>query len=172
MGIQWDLGGFRYVPCDMDERMSMNRFRFRGTAWNIAIDGAGPYASLEIDGAALPGTLQIPSELLGGSKLAVKRSAKPFARPTLLEAVDAELCGLKSSKTTLAFPRRRGGEHVRGRLLPGEAQADRQRQAAGLRLGRGQEHASLRPSARQGRLGGDNHNMRRAMTTGEFKDAM
>ncbi|MFA6717349.1 MAG: hypothetical protein WCS27_18355 [Victivallaceae bacterium] len=107
IGIECDLGGLTYCPCDLDGNMSVTAFRFRQGIWNIKIDGKGPFAEpLLINGQAIPGTMKIPAEYFTDAitrTVQIKRSRTPFACPTLLAAAGAAICDLASEERELSF---------------------------------------------------------------------
>ncbi|MDD5707489.1 MAG: hypothetical protein PHR35_16320 [Kiritimatiellae bacterium] len=112
VGIQWDLGGFHYVPCAIEGDMALRDFRFRNTRWNIAISGEGPYVRhFAVDGVRLRGTLRVPVELLEDGRfhsLEIVRSQVPFSEPTLLSAVGAAVTDIEAGFDTLSFAARDG----------------------------------------------------------------
>lgn len=107
VGIQWDLGGFHYVPCEIEGDMTIREFPFRRTRWNIRVTGEGAYVGqVLVDAVPLQGSLRVPAHLLEGEgthQLEIVRSRKPFTRPTLLSAVGASVTELKSSERELSF---------------------------------------------------------------------
>ena len=107
IGLEYDLGGLTYSPCDFDGNMSITGFRFRKGSWNITIDGKGPFAEyLVIDGNPVPGTMKVPADYFTDDKthtLKIERSNAPFAQPTLLAAVGASICDLVSEDRKLSF---------------------------------------------------------------------
>lgn len=107
VGIQWDLGGFHYVPCDIPGPMTIRAFPFRQTRWDIEVTGEGEYVSqVRVDGLPLPGTLRMPANLVSGDafhRLEIVRSRTPFTRPTLLAAVGAAVTDVVSTEHELRF---------------------------------------------------------------------
>ena len=107
LGIQWDMGGLAYVPCDLSGTMTLDRFRFRDASWDVRVEGTGGYTEpLGIDGTPILGTLRVPAEYLDGSgahSLEVVRSAEPWTRPTLLNAPGAAITDLESDLSALSF---------------------------------------------------------------------
>jgi len=107
MGIQPDLGGFCYAPCDMSRRMSISEWRFRDGRWHIEINGKGSYVKkMLLDGAEICGTLKIPVRYYtgGGShELFIERGEAPFQRPTLLSAPGAAVRDVHSDESALCF---------------------------------------------------------------------
>ncbi|MDD5600074.1 MAG: hypothetical protein PHV82_19165, partial [Victivallaceae bacterium] len=107
IGIQWDIGGFRYVPCEIPGEMTLGNFKFRKGRWNISLKGEGAFTEkLLIDGNALSGSMKVPGKYLNDKashNLAIVRSRKPFDRPVLLAATDAEIGELRSTEQSLRF---------------------------------------------------------------------
>jgi len=107
IGIQYDLGGFYYVPCNINAKMSISNFRFRKSIWKITIKGEGEYAKeFVIDNNSIHGSMKIPTKYLTDNKshiLTIERSKKPFHRPTLLLATGAGIDNLHSKRNELSF---------------------------------------------------------------------
>jgi hypothetical protein len=105
LGIQCDLGGFQYVPCETQDQASVEGFRFRNGKWNITLKGRGPYVKqISIDGNPVKGTLKVPLTFLNDRrthKLLIERSGAPFKRPTLLSAPGAYLKRVESDEKKL-----------------------------------------------------------------------
>jgi len=107
IGIQADLGGFRYVPCNVRGRMAIDNWRFRGARWHIDVRGKGPYVKrMTLDGKRLRGTLKVPADVDDRTRthtLAIERSRRRFRRPTLLAAPGAAIIRVRSDRATLSF---------------------------------------------------------------------
>ena len=106
-GIQWDAGGFQYVPCEVSGDISLSDFKFRNTIWDIAIKGEGAYCNdIIIDGQKLPGTMKIPAKFLTDSNrhsLVIERTNTPFYKPVLLSALNASIEESTSCRERLKF---------------------------------------------------------------------
>ena len=107
LGIQCDLGGLVYVPCNITGDASIKDFRFRNGVWNITIDGEGDFAEdLVIDGSPVPGTMKVPVEYLMDNhshSLKITRSYTRFERPVILSAPGAAICDLESDDFQFSF---------------------------------------------------------------------
>jgi len=107
IGIQWDMGGLTYAPCDTPGDMTLEGFPYRNAVWNVTVTGEGRYVErIEVDGKELCGTTRLPAELVEGTgthSLIIVRSARPFLRPTLIDAPGAAVTGLVSTETELSF---------------------------------------------------------------------
>ena len=107
IGIQADLGGFRYVPCDVRGRMAIDRWRFRNGRWDIEVRGKGASVRrMVVDGTRIRGTLKIPADLYTPRTthtLVVERRRTPLRRPTLLSAPGAAITCVQSQRRSLSF---------------------------------------------------------------------
>lgn len=107
LGIQWDMGGFGYAPCDMRGAMRLEGFRFRRAIWDIRIEGEGPFVSaFAVDGRTVDGTTRLPAEwhdVTGRHELRIVRGEQPYARPTLLAAPGASVTAFRSTSDALEF---------------------------------------------------------------------
>lgn len=107
LGLQWDMGGLYYAPGEVSGRMRIAGFRFRQTVWDVEVTGNGGFVGrVEIDGQPILGTLKVPGEVLvhaGAHTLHITRSFQPFDRPTLLQAIGAEVVQVESTPHRLAF---------------------------------------------------------------------
>jgi hypothetical protein len=106
-GIQWDMGGFQYVPCHLSGDISISDFKFKNSIWNIKIHGDGDYCNdMILDGKALPGTMKIPALYLNDGKthnLEIERVKTPFENPILLSALNASVADIESTENKLVF---------------------------------------------------------------------
>ncbi len=98
-GLEVDIGGWTYIPCDMSIPIKIEGLSLRNSKWDVEIYGEGGWVEeINIDGKPLIGTFKIPVRYVEGGrhKLKINRARKKLSRPTLLEAIGAELLGVKS----------------------------------------------------------------------------
>lgn len=103
-GLEVDIGGWTYIPCAISIPIKIEGLPLRNSKWDMEIYGEGEWVEeINIDGEPLRGTFKIPVRYIEGGrhKLKISRARKKLSGPTLLEAIGAELLGVKSGIKTL-----------------------------------------------------------------------
>ena len=106
VGLETDIGGLTYIPCNLDLAIELKDFQFRGGSWDIEITGKGKWLeSLDVDRQSLEGSYKLPLELYtpGKHQLTIKRSERQPATPILLEAIGAGIYSLSLSENQLTL---------------------------------------------------------------------
>ena len=103
--IRIHRGGLQLVPCEDFRKIEIENF----AGYDIYVSGRGRFfAPVEADGKILRGTLQIPVDLGFPNDekhhvLKIRRSAKPFNRPTLLGFTGIAIETVSSTPDSLSF---------------------------------------------------------------------
>jgi len=104
-GIEADIGGLTYIPCNMSQSMAFTKLPFRQTQWDITITGQGDWVQeMMVDDKPLPGSFKILLQHLkpGKHRLNIIRSAHREQRhPILMEARGIALAGVTVNKGSL-----------------------------------------------------------------------
>ena len=104
LGLEIDIGGITYIPCNTPLETTMKGLRLGSSTWDITITGKGRWVEhIKVDGKLIKGTLKIPSRFLnkkGLHELTIKRGNKYPSLITVLRApwLEVETVLIKKDK--------------------------------------------------------------------------
>lgn len=103
-GIETDIGGFTYIPCDIDLSVKLSSLPFYKSKWDIEVIGNGFWVKeMIIDGKSIKRTYKVPSKYFieGEHSLKIIRSNEIPEYPVLLKAIGAEVEKVELQKNSL-----------------------------------------------------------------------
>lgn len=92
-GLETDVGGITYIPCDLKRDMPLEGFPYRGGKWDIVVSGNGGWVQrIAVDGVTILGSCKIPEDFYTSGRHIVEifRGTQPSA-PLILEAIGASI---------------------------------------------------------------------------------
>ena len=104
VGLESDIGGLTYIPCDLDMEIELRDFLFRDGSWNLDISGKGKWiGNLSVDQQPIAGSYKLPLKCYtpGNHQLKIVRTEVAPKTPILLEAVGAGINSLQLNKNRL-----------------------------------------------------------------------
>ena len=106
VGIESDIGGLTYVPCNLSFPIELRGLRFRQTLWDITISGQGNEIDKIIaDGKPVVGTYKLPRRCYRAGKhtLEVHYGTKQRQNFFLRELRGGEVTAVEAGKKSLAI---------------------------------------------------------------------
>jgi len=94
LGLETDIGGITYIPCDLKRDVRLEGFPYRGGKWDITVTGNGAWVQrIVVDGLSIQGSYKIPEGFYtqGRHTLEIVRGTRPPSAPLILEATGASI---------------------------------------------------------------------------------
>ena len=104
-GMEYHRGGINYIPAAGNKKRSIRNFVMNGKIFDLEISGDGDSAQLYLNGKWIPGTLQIPVDLIGQEHNSVefRRCGKEMTALQLLQAEDLPISRLEFAENSIRF---------------------------------------------------------------------